>query len=75
MTPEQDQVVLDGLWRTIKAQHAALTQLGGTLEYLFDVAGEEHKAKAAKALDVYNASMRDFDALIGPLRKIMEGDQ
>lgn len=75
MTPEQHEVVLEGMWQTIKALHAALTETGRTLELFFDRMPPEHRVRAAEAMDVVNEGLKSCDELVEPMRKIMEGDR
>lgn len=75
MTAEEDQVVLDGMWQVIKAMHHGLQTTATTLEWFFDVTAPEHRAKAAQAMDAFNAMMKSCYELVGPIQKIMEGDQ
>ena len=69
----RDQVVLDGMWQTIKALHGALAATAPTVEWFFDVTPPEHRLKAAERVDAFNKTLRACDELVEPMRQIMEG--
>jgi hypothetical protein len=75
MSDDREQVVLDGMWRTIKALHAILVATAPQLEWFYGVTPDEHKLRAAQVLDTFNNGLNSCDALLEPMRKIMEGDQ
>jgi hypothetical protein len=70
----RDQVILDGMWQTIKTLHNALVSTAPTVEWFFDVTPQEHRLKAAERVDTFNKLLRSADELVAPMRKIMEGN-
>jgi hypothetical protein len=72
VTTNRDQVVLDGMWQTIKILHKALAATSPTVEWFYDVTPPEHKLKAAERVDVFNATLHACDELVTPIRRIME---
>jgi hypothetical protein len=71
----RDQVVLDGMWQTIKALHNALRATSPTMEWFFDVTPPEHRLKAAERVDAFNQTLKACDELVEPMWQIMEGDR
>lgn len=75
MSEERNQVVIEGMWLTIKTQHAALEAVNPTLEWLFDRLPQDHRLEAAKRMDAVHQLMGACNELVAPMRKIMEGDR
>ena len=74
-TAEQHQVIQQGMWKTIDVLSTILTTLNPTLEWLYDHVHAADRLEAAKRMDAVHEAMRDVDALVKPMRKIMEGDR
>lgn len=73
---EQDrkhEVVLNGMWQAISVLSTIITSLNPTLEWLYDRIPEADRGEAAKRMDAVHKAMRSVNALIAPMRDIMEG--
>jgi hypothetical protein len=68
-----DEVIIDGMWQTIKVLHNALVSTSPTMEWFFDFSPAEHRLKAAEMMDAFNATLKSCDELVAPIRAIMEG--
>ena len=69
----KESVVIEALWRIIKAQSDGMKITADLIEYLFDVIPQSEKPAAAARLDDYHALLKASEELIAPIRQIMEG--